>query len=256
MKIVYLYDREYKNHPMKTFRLFLLTAILLAHASTLLAGDVFAEYKMTGIGDKISTSRMYMKNGDLRTESIMKFGDNEMTSVTLNLKSNPAFTINFNSRSKTYTEVRKNNESTKANNLSVSVLGKEKIGAYACVHVRMTSDSSSWDMWVTKDLPAFNFPINNSNEAEDRKMRELLKSKSADGVPVKMAFLKPGTNTPTLTMELVKYENKTLDPSLFEIPKGYKKSNAQFDPEKMKSMSPEEKREMIKKMMEEYNPQK
>ena len=75
----------------------------------------------------------------------------------------------------------------------------------------MTSENKSWEMWNTKDLPNFNFPIENENEASNRKIADLLKTKNVDGVLVKLAFLKPGTTTATTTMELVKYEVKSLD---------------------------------------------
>ncbi len=237
---------------MKPITLIAILFSLLFHSTSLFAADVFAEYKMTGIGDKINTTRMYFKDGDLRTEVIMKMGEMEMTSVTLNLKSNPDFMISYNSQSKTYTEIKKNKETSKAKAMSITVLGNEKIGSYNCTHVRMTSDTTSWDMWVTKDLPQFDFPVQSGDEAANRKVLELLKSKSADGVPVKMVFFKPHTETPIMTMELVKYNNKDLEASLFKIPEGYTKSTAQFDAEKMKSMSPEERKEMIQKMMEQY----
>lgn len=230
--------------------------LLSFYSINLFAGDIYAEYKMKGIGDKLTISKLYFKNGDMRSEVNMNIAGRQMTSVTLNLKSNTEFTIAYNSNSKTYTEVKKDNNNSKTTNLSIAVIGNEKIGIYNCKHVRMTSDTTSWDMWVTKDLPAFNFPLERNNEAANRKIMELLKSKSADGVPVKIEFLKQGTKTQGITMELVKFESKTLDESLFKIPDDYVKSNLQFDAEKMKSMTPEERQEMIKKLMEENMPHK
>ncbi len=241
---------------MKSILFLVLLLSCTFFSTNILAGDAYAEYKMKGIGDRITTSALYFKNGDLRSEVKMNIAGKEMTSVTLNLKSNPDFTVSYNSQSKTYTEIKKNKSNSKSDNISISVIGNEKIGTYNCKHVRMTSDTNSWDMWVTKDLPAFDFPLQRDDEAANRKMMELLKSKSADGVPVKIEFKKPDSATPGITMELVKFESKSLDASLFKIPDGYTKSTVQFDAEKMKSMSPEEKREMIKKMMEENMPKK
>jgi hypothetical protein len=241
---------------MKSTTLFAILFFFLIYSVELFAGDAYAEYKMKSAGNRVTTSAMYFKNGDLRTEVKMDIAGKEMTAVTLNLKSNPEYTLSYNSHSKTYTELKKNNSSDKTGKVSITVIGSEKIGAYNCKHVRMTSDTNSWDMWVTKDLPAFDFPLQKDDDVANRKMMELLKSKSADGVPVKIEFKKPNAITPGITMELVKFESKSLDASLFKIPDGYTKSTVQFDAEKMKSMSPEEKRQMIKKMMEENMPKK
>lgn len=234
---------------MKSFLLLCLSFILLSLQS--FAVDVYAEYKISGIGDKVTMSKMYVKNGDTRTEVSMNIAGREMTTTTLNLASHPGVSIVYNTFSKTYTEVKHDKKDSKSDNLTVTVIGNEKIGNYNCKHIRMKSDTTSWDMWVTKDLPYFDYPFDKSNEAANRKIMEMLKSKSADGVPVKIAFLKPGTSTATMTIELLKYESKDLDESLFQIPAGYTKNSMSMDPEKMKSMSPEERQEFIKKMMEE-----
>ena len=241
---------------MKSRSLFTLLLSFSLYSLQLFAVDTYVEYNMKGVGDRITRSGMYFKNGDVRSEVKINVAGKEMTSVSLNLKSNPEFTLTYNSQSKTYTEIKKNKGTTKSGNISISVIGSEKIGAYNCKHVRMSNDSNSWDMWVTKDLPAFEFPLQKDDDVANHKIMELLKSNSAEGVPVKIVFLKPRTVIPTITMELVKYESKNLDASLFKIPEGYTKSTVQFDAEKMKSMTPEEKREMIKKMMEENMPHK
>lgn len=241
---------------MKPSTLILLLLSFTFCSTDLRAGDVYAEYKMNGVGGKTYTSGMYYKNGDMRTEVKMDVSGKEMTSVTLYLKSNPDVSIVYNNQTTTYTEAKRNKSSSKSGEISITVLGSEKIGTYNCKHVRMSTDSSYWDMWVTKDLPYFDFRFQNDDEAANKKIMELMKSKSADGVPVKMVFFKAKTEIPAMTMELVKYETKDLDASLFKIPEGYTKNTVQFDAEKMKSMTPEERQEMIRKMMEQNMPKK
>jgi hypothetical protein len=227
--------------------IFFLLLIFSVCSSQLFASDAYAEYTMTGMTGKVHYSKLYIKDGDRRTESETKVGDKTIMSFTLNLKSNPGVTMVFSPQSKTYNEIK--NAGSDANDLTISVLGNEKIGIYNCHHVRMTSKNRSWEIWVTKDLPSFDFSLENNDEALNSKIKELLKNNNVSGVPVKMAFLKPGTSEVTMTMELTKYEAKDLDASLFKIPDGYTKSTIQFDPEKMKTMTDEEKKEMIKKMM-------
>ena len=75
--------------------------LLSFYSINLFAGDIYAEYKMKGIGDKLTISKLYFKNGDMRSEVNMNIAGRQMTSVTLNLKSNTEFTIAYNSNSKT-----------------------------------------------------------------------------------------------------------------------------------------------------------
>jgi hypothetical protein len=233
-------------------RILFLASLFLIFITThaVFAADVYAEYQMTGIGDKSVISKMYSKNGDFRTEVNMEMGGRQLSSISLTLKSRPGVTMVFNSMTKTYTETKMNAE-TSVKNFKITVLGNEKVGKYNCSHVRMTADGKSWDMWYTKDLPSFSFPIGNIEGSGTQKMIDQLKSKGITGMMVKVAFLKPGTNTATMTMELIKYEPKTLDASLFAIPAGYKKSSVSFDADKMKSMTPEQKKEMMMKLMKE-----
>ncbi|MBP6335524.1 MAG: DUF4412 domain-containing protein [Bacteroidia bacterium] len=236
---------------MKNAALSLMVLIFCGFSVELFAGNFYAEYKISGIGDKVYLSKLYAKNGDMRSEMTMDMGGKEMTTVTLKLKSNPDVAIVYNSESKTYNEVKGDTTGSKASDMTVKVIGNEKIGSYNCKHIRMTSEGKSWDMWVTKDLPAFNFPLEKNDEVTNKKIMELLKKNDAEGMPVKLSFGSPG-----MVMELVKYEAKEVDDALFKIPPGYTKSTVSYDAEKMKNMTDEERREMIMKMMEENMPKK
>jgi hypothetical protein len=236
---------------MKASLLFLTNLFfLLLSSSAIQAGDIYAEYKMTGVTNTPLISKMYGKNGNIRTEVNMSMAGQQMTTTTLMLKSNPNAAIVFNSMSKTYTETKVSGNSA-PKSVSIKVLGTEKVGIYNCTHVKMTSDGKSWDAWFTKDLPALNFPISGNNELSSQKVINELKSKGITGMMAKVVFQAPGAGTKAITMQLVKYETKTLNASLFTIPAGYKKSSVSFDPEKMKTMTMEQKKEMMMKMMKE-----
>jgi hypothetical protein len=214
------------------------------------AADIYAEYQMSGMSSTPMISKMYSKNGNMRTEVNMSMAGQQMTTTTLMLKSNPNVSLVFNSMSKTYTET-KINSTAAPKNVTIKVLGTEKVGNYNCTHVKMSSDGKSWDVWYTKDLPSFNFPMSGNSELSSQKVINDLKSKGISGMMVKMVFQIPGANAKAITMQLVKYEAKTLDAALFTIPAGYTKNTASFDPEKMKNMTPEQRKEMIMKMMKE-----
>lgn len=241
---------------MKISLLFLTNLFfLLIISNHTFAADIYAEYKMTGIGNKSFVSKMYNKNGDLRTEINMDLGGQQMTTTTLMLKSNPSISYVFNSLSKTYTETKTTSKAS-IKDVAIKVLGNEKVGNYNCTHVKMTSDGKSWDVWYTKDLPSFNFPISGNSELGSQKVLNELKSKGITGMMVKIVFLTPGAKAKSITMQLVKYETKTLNASLFTLPAGYKKSSVTLNPEKMKNMTLEQKKELMMKMMKEQMKQK
>ncbi|MFC3561877.1 DUF4412 domain-containing protein [Pedobacter jamesrossensis] len=223
---------------------------LIILSNTSIAADVYAEYEITGMGAKSVLSKMYGKNGNVRTDVNMDVAGRQITSTSLMLKSNPGVILIFNSMTKTYTETKTTKDAS-IKDFSIKVLGTEKIGKYNCSHIRMTSDGKSWDMWYTKDLPSISFPINGNSAASSEKLIAELKSKGITGMPVKIVFFKPGTSTAAITMQLTKYEPKTLDVALFSIPTGYKKSGVSFDAEKMKNMTPSQRKEMMMKMMKE-----
>lgn len=230
--------------------LLLLAALILSSifANHTFAADVYAEYKMTGMGSKPILSKMYSKNGDLRTEVSMDVAGSKMNTITLMLKSKPNVLFILNSFNKTYTET-KNTSSATATNPNIKVMGNEKVGNYNCTRVKMTAEGKTWDIWYAKDLPAVNLPVIGNNNSVNQKLIAQLKSKGVSGIPVKIVLYKPNTTSIMMTMLLNKYEQKTLASTLFTIPAGYKKSGVTMDVDKMKNMTAQQRKEMIMKMM-------
>lgn len=236
---------------MKISLLFLTSLFsLFICASIAHSADIYVEYQMTGITNTPVISKMYGKNGNIRTETNMNVGGRQMSTTTLMLKSNPNVAYVFNSLTKTYYEA-KINPKAPIKDITIKVLGNEKVGNYNCTHVKMTTDGKTWDAWFTKDLPSFNFPISGNSELGNQKVMNELKSKGVTGMMVKAVFLTSGAKTKGMTMQLVKYETKILGASLFTLPAGYKKSSVTIDPEKMKNMTLEQKKELMMKMMKE-----
>jgi hypothetical protein len=237
--------------PIKNILLLFVLSFSLLKNST--ASDIYAEYKMTGIGDKVFTSKMFVKDGNMRSEVDMNIAGKEMNMVSLHLASKPEVTIMLNSMTKTYSEVKLSGATkSEADDFSIDVIGEEKVEQYNCTHVRMKSKGNAWDVWLCKDLPNIDFTYEKDDAATNNKIVELMKSKNLKGMPVKMVFYKTGTNTPAMTMLLTKYEARDLDAALFTIPTDYTKNEMDFDPAKMKNMSPEERKAMMQKMMEQY----
>ncbi len=224
--------------------------LLVSFSKIAVANDVYLEYKLTGVSGKTIISKIYVKNREFRSETSMDFSGRQMVSTSLMLKSHPQIIITYNSMSKFYTEVKKPKNAVNSD-FTIKVIGNEKVGKYNCTHVIMTSQNKSFDAWYTKELPSLSLPFGDNDALSNQKAIALLKSKGITGMVIKTAFLKPGSTTSYLTMELVKYEQKTLSTSLFTIPSGYKKSTANIDTEKMKNMTPAQQKEMIMKIMKE-----
>lgn len=234
---------------MKKSVFFLTTLILsIIFANHTFAADVYAEYKMTGMSKKSFLSKMYSKNGDLRTEVNMDVAGSKMNTIMLILKNRPDVVLVFNPLNKTYTET-KNRKTSNIKNYSIKVIGNEKVGNYNSTRARITSEGKSWDMWFTKELPAINLPVAANDEISNKRLLDQLKSKGITGMPVKVVFFKPNTTTIMMTMLLTKFEQKTLASSLFAIPAGYSKNSMTMDADKMKNMTAQERKEMIMKMM-------
>jgi Domain of unknown function (DUF4412) len=223
----------------------ILSSIFVNHT---FAADVYAEYKMTGMGNKPIVSKMYIKNGDVRTEVNMDIAGAKMNTITLMLKSKPNVVLVFNSLNKTYTETKSTSAAT-AKNPDIKVMGNEKVGNYNCTRVKMTAEGKTCDIWYAKDLPATNLPVTGNDAIVNQKIMAQLKSKGITGMPVKIVLFKPNTTTIMMTMLLTKYEQKPLASSLFTIPAGYSKNSMTMDADKMKNMTAQERKEMIMKMM-------
>ena len=86
--------------------LFFLTSLfyLLVFSSVANSADIYAEYQMTGTTSAPIISKMYGKNGNLRTETSINMGGRQMTTTTLMLKNNINVAYVFNSLTTTYTE--------------------------------------------------------------------------------------------------------------------------------------------------------
>jgi hypothetical protein len=104
------------------------------------------------------------------------------------------------------------------------------------------------DMWTTKDISGYENMLaywKSSISGGNDQMYTELKKAGAEGFVVKMQI--PGS----MTMELVKYDAKPVSASVFTIPAGYKKGTS-MDPEKMKNMTPAERRKAMEEMMKQY----
>ncbi|MEJ5993424.1 DUF4412 domain-containing protein [Pedobacter sp. Du54] len=217
----------------------------LAKNST--AEDRYAYYSTKDQSGRAIDIKMYAKNGDARMELITDMAGMNITITSLVLKKNPDEIITLNSFSKSYSKRVKPKMKPTTKSYTITIVGKEKVGIYNCTRVRIKSDDKSFDTWYTKDLPTLHLPIETNQANLDKKLIDELERKGISGMMVKTVYFNPGTTTPKLTMQLMKYETKPLSASLFTVPADYKETKGN----PYTNISPEKKKEMMKQMMEQ-----
>jgi len=229
--------------------LLLLTGLALSCGA--FAQDMYLEYKLSGPAN--GTSKMYTSTAGVRVEAEMQLPQmGSMKSVTLMPASKPGTVITFTDKAKTYTEIKTQSNAAETAKYEVKVVGKEKIGAYNCVHSTVSLNGKpAMEMWTSKEIPGYetllkqtkaNSPIGTES------MYRQLESKGASGMMVKMTV-----GTGGMTTELVKAEKRSNPASLFAVPAGYTKS--EFDPAQMQNMTPAQRQKMMQEMMKQYGSQ-
>ncbi len=247
-------------------------SLLFIAAFALFAANAFAregmylEFKMTG-GKISGTSKSYSCNGNTRSETsfINPMMKTPMTSVSLMLKDAPDIIYTLNEEDKTYTErqtgkndIRKGEEGE----YEVTIVGKEQINNYSCIHVKVRSGASQRerDIWVSKDVAGWaNYiSIRNAYLAGSR-LYDALKAKGAEGCIIRLTT--EGTNGGMMQMDLVKAEKKDIDESIFSL-SGYTKTATSqrpaydgVDAGQIQKMTPEERQKYIQEMKEKYQQQ-
>jgi len=208
------------------------------------------EYKMTlSQGQEkgmVSTSKMMFSGSKIRVETNMAIAGTTIKQAMLMLPEKPNVITMLDENTKTYREVSTAQKTM--DKVTLKVVGKEKIQNFNCSHVIVTVQNRPMDMWTTKDISGYENMLaywKSSISGGNDQMYTELKKAGADGFVVKMQI--PGS----MTMELVKHDAKPVSASVFTIPAGYKKG-ASVDPEKMKNMTPAERRKAMEEMMKQY----
>ncbi len=237
---------------MKTLY-FLLTGLALGFGGK--AQDMYLEYKMSGPVN--GTSKMYTAAAGVRVEADMTLPQvGPMKNVTLMPARQPGTVITFNDRSKTYTETNAKAATAEATRFDVKVIGKEKVGAFNCVHSTLSLNGKpSMDMWTSRDIAGYESLMKMAKALGPMGSENLYRQLEAKGAAGMMVRMQPAGGN-GMTMELVRAERRSNPASLFAVPAGYTKSS--FDPASMKTMTPAQRQKAMQEMMKQYGgkPQK
>jgi hypothetical protein len=241
--------------------------IMLVAATIYAIGQgAYVEYKLSsgeGVG---GTMKMYFQDGNSRSEMEMQIPGmpgGGMNNASVYLKSNPDKIYMLNEKNKTYSEMdiskldNAQQPAEKNDEYEVTVVGKEKVNSYNATHVKVKHKGSKteMDMWTSADVANYASYQNIKSKYTSVGLYKALKEKGADGVIVRMVVGDHGHN---MQMDLIKAETKSVDAAKFSLA-GYTKSERpSYGPgpgadrqelmEKMKNMTPEERKEMIEQM--------
>jgi hypothetical protein len=110
---------------------------------------------------------------------------------------------------------------------TVTRVGEETVTGYHCIHSKMTSksrlSSTTMDIWTSASVPGYDLykKLISVNKVTPSMIAALDKA-GCNGYFVKMVT---GSKDYTMTMELIRAQEKNLPASLFRIPAGYKESD-------------------------------
>lgn len=216
------------------------------------AQDMYLEYKLSGPAN--GTSKMYTSSAGVRVEAEMQLPQiGSMKSITLMPASKPGTVITYTDKAKTYTESKPKPGEAETAKYDVKVVGKEKIGAYNCVHSTVSMNGKpAMDMWTSQDIPGYQSLQKMAKAFSPlgaEGMYRQLESKGAAGMMVKMTT----TGGRGLSTQLVKAERRSNPASLFAVPAGYTKS--EFDPAQIQNMTPAQRQKAMQELMKQYGSQ-
>ena len=234
---------------------------LLFAASTALYAEVegVAEFKATvgmNRGQTVpSTGKVFVSKGAVRVEwetdltSLKSAGKDDarrmpdhFKMVLLQRLSEPDKSYSLNDEQKTYSVITHDDKtsSTSDQKWKVEKTGRDTVAGYSCQKAVLTSDSGSrTEVCVSKEIMPSSSWLAAWNRREDQRGRlKALRDEGVEGFPIRW-IIHDKDGEPTMNMELVRFEKKSLPASLFEVPAGYKQTSGS-----MLGMSPEQKKQV------------
>lgn len=213
-----------------------------------------ADYKLTG-ESMTGTGRMYVSKAGYRVEWNMELSDSarrgrgprDMKTTIVGKLSEPDVVYMVNDESKTYstfnTKEARDEAARSREKYTVEKLGTETVAGFSCQNARLKSTSGTeMEVCLTRDLsvpPGWLSAMNRPGGGGGGGW-SALRDAGIEGLPVRWTT-KPsrGAHGGPVTMELTKFEKKSVPASTFEVPAGYKKTDAMSV-----GMSPEQRRQM------------
>ena len=236
---------------------------------------IYIEYKISagGSGQSINgTIKTWAAaDGSSRSEMNMQIPSmpGGMNIVTLHKATEPDKMYTIKDASKTYSvtdmsSMKHKNSSGKETKVDIQVVGNEKVNGYNTVHFKVSYDGKeATDMWTTKEIPGYqNFSgIKTNKYLSDENVWQQMKTKGADGAPVRMRAAEHGSE---MQLDLMKAEKADIPADKLQIPSGYKEAPAfvstmieagkaaYYTQEELMKMTPAERERYMQELKEKY----
>jgi Domain of unknown function (DUF4412) len=193
--------------------------------------------------------------------------------VMLQRASEPDRTYMLNDERHTYAVVKGEAAEKSSRKYSVKRLGHDTVAGVGCEKALVASDAEEMEICVATSLvPSAAWLAAMNRRPEHSDPLAALKRDGLNGFPIRWTFHTTKEDEASSTIELVRFEKKSLPSSLFQIPPGYKEASASsvamtsaqqrsYDDAKRKayaSMTPEQRREAadkLRKAMEKMSPE-
>jgi hypothetical protein len=230
------------------------------------------EMKITGSDVNGSANALVGKAGarmqmQMTNAQAQQAGQGTVKMTVLTRTSEPDVSYMINDAQKSYAKIdlKKMEEmvpkAEREKKWTVKRLGPDKVAGYACDRALLSQEGSQTEneVCVSKDILASAALMNTGRRgASGESLAKALKANGLEGMPIRMVMREKGKPEAKMTWELVKAEKRSLPASTFEVPPGYKETDAMgvmLSPEQkkqmddaMKNMTPEQ-RKMIEEMM-------
>ena len=210
-------------------------------------GSVTANYSSLGSRVEMQINIPQMPGAGFTRTSIIK-------------SAKPSTVYMLDKKNKTYSITETPAQKTaNADNCTVKIVGKEKVGNYNCTHAIVTKGKEVTDFWTTTEIADFeNYIKSNTGNKYMGSSDDYaaLSKNGAAGFIVKT--ISRESREGEFTMELVKFEKKELNATLFEIPSDYKVSAnpasmaPKIDATQLQNMTPEERAKYIEDLKKQY----
>jgi hypothetical protein len=182
-------------------------------------------------GVQKDTNVTYFTNGgEGRSEmSIPMPGVKTNKMIILGRAGQPRYSMSINDAQKTYSlnVIDTALINSGGDDYTVTRVGEEMVAGYRCTHAKMTSksrfSSTTMDIWTSTSVPGYDLykKLISVNKVTPSIIAALDKA-GCNGYFMKMVT---GSKDYSMTMELVKAQEKNLSASLFRIPAGYTESD-------------------------------
>ena len=251
-------------------------AFFVCSAAALAQSEGVAEFKGTTHTDKNQTipsqGKVYFSKSACRVEwetDLRQFREerkekkevvpDHFRMVMLTKLSEPDRLYHLNDERKTYsvTDTSKEKRDSKGpeRHWKVQKLGRDTVGGLSCEKALLTADDGDQsEVCVTREvIPSRAWLSAWNRREEQRSPFAALKENGLDGFPIRWVFREKGKSDISSTIELVRFERKSVPGSLLEIPPGYRQTSAAsvwMNPEQEKAV-----RDAQRKALENMTPE-